>query len=141
MKGKIAVLRVLLALVCIVNLFLGIVAFTSKDAVLQVIHAVYRVPLANLEEHTLYIIKMLGCFLIAIAVMTGLAIRDPARNRVVVLGNAVWLALRALQRICYVSRFHQDWDISYAILWGQIVIVLLFAALLLWLMPRKQETT
>jgi len=128
-------------MVCLVNLGLGFAAFASKEAILQVIQVVYRVPLEDLAEHTLYIIKMLGCFLVAIAIMAGLAIRDPARNRVIVLGNAVWLTLRGLQRISYVERFHQDWNIPYSVLWGQIVFVFLYAALLFWLMPKKDPDT
>ena len=106
------VIRVLLALVCLVNLFLGIMAFTSKDMILDVIRIIYRVPLSDLAEHTVYIIKMLGCFLIAIALMAGLAIRDPMKNRLIIIGNATWLILRGIQRITYVERFHADWSIQ-----------------------------
>jgi hypothetical protein len=140
MKWKLLALRCVLASVFIMNLGLGITAFSSKDAILKVIHTVYRVPLPDLEEHTVYIIKMLGCVLIAIAVMAGLAIRNPAANRNIVLGNAIWLALRGVQRITYVERFHQDWHIPYAVLWGQVVLVFLVAASLVLLLPKKQAT-
>jgi len=139
MNWKISVMRILLALVCLVNLFLGIAAFMSKEMILDIIRIVYRVPLPGLEEHTIYIIKMMGCFLIAIAVMAGLAIRHPLQNRIIILGNAIWLILRGIQRITYVERFHVDWNIPYSTLWGQIAFVFLFAILLLWFMPRKQE--
>jgi hypothetical protein len=133
------VMRVLLALVCLVNLFLGIMAFTSKDMILDVIRIIYRVPLSDLAEHTVYIIKMLGCFLIAIALMAGLAIRDPMKNRLIIIGNATWLILRGIQRITYVERFHADWSIPYPMLWGQIVFVFLFAFMLIWFMPRQEK--
>lgn len=140
MDWKDIVIRVLLALVCLVNLFLGIAAFASEEFILEVIRVVYRVPLPDLEEHTIYIIKMLGCFLIAIAVMAGLAIRNPMQNRIIIFGNALWLILRGIQRMTYIERFHADWDIPYTVLWGQIVFVFLFAILLLLFMPRKRET-
>ena len=135
-----SVIRILLALVCIVNLFLGIMAFTSKDMILEAVRIIYRVPLSDLAEHTVYIIKMMGCFLIAIALMAGLAIRDPVKNRIIIIGNATWLILRGIQRITYVERFHADWGIPYAMLWGQIAFVFLFAFLLIWFMPRQGKT-
>ncbi len=141
MKGKIPVLRVLLLLVCIVNLYLGVAAYTSRELTLKTINIVYGVPLTELAEHTWYIVKMAGCYVIAIAVMAGLAAFRPQENRIIILGNAIWLILRGLQRIVYVERFHTDWQVPYAQLWGQIVFVFLFAALLLLLMPRKLETT
>lgn len=136
MNSKFLLLRLTLWSVCVVNLFLGVVAFLSQRTILEVIHALYRVPLNSLEEHTIYIVKMLGCLLIAIGVMAGIAARKPAENRTVILGNAIWLSLRGIQRITYVERFHRDWGISYGFLWTQVAIVFLIAVLLLWLMPR-----
>jgi hypothetical protein len=140
MNWKMQALRFLLALVCIVNLGLGAAAFTSESTILKVIQTVYRVPLTDLDGTTLYVIKMVGCYIIAIAVMSGWAIRNPVQNRIIVLGNVIWLMLRGIQRLTYVERFHRDWGIPYSQLWGQIVLVFLLAALLFWLMPKKQET-
>jgi hypothetical protein len=139
MKWQMTGLRVLLALVFIVNLGLGVMAFSSEPMTLKVINTIYGIHLEGLEEHTRYIIKMLGCFLISISLMSVMAIRDPIKNKVVVYGNAIWLALRGIQRVTYVERFHQDWGIPYSSLWSQVIFVFAFALALLLLMPRKRE--
>lgn len=139
MKQRDAMLKIVLALVCIVNLSLGIIAFTSQPLLLKAINIIYGVQLPSFEEHVVYIVKMLGCFLIAISVMTGLAIRNPYENRIVIYGNIIWLTLRGIQRITYVERFHRDWGIPYVNLWGQVIFVFLFALVLFLLMPKKNK--
>ena len=139
MKWQITALKVLLVMICVVNLTLGVLAFTSKPLILKAIDTIYGVQLTEIAEHTNYIIKMLGCFLIAISVMAGLAARDPLQNKIVIYGNSIWLALRGIQRITYVERFHQDWGIPYVNLWGQVIIVFAYAIALYLLIPKKSE--
>ena len=141
MNCRSTLLRFTLCSVCVVNLFLGVVAFMSKQTILDVIHLMYQVPLNSLEEHTIYIVRMLGCYLIAIAVMPGIAARNPAENRAIIVGNAIWLVLRGIQRITYVERFHRDWGISYGFLWAGVAVVFLIAILLLSLIPMRSKAT
>ena len=139
MKWQITALKVLLIMICVVNLTLGVLAFISKPLILKAIDMIYSVQLTDIAEHTHYIIKMMGCFLIAISVMAGLAARDPLNNKIVIYGNSIWLALRGIQRITYVERFHQDWGIPYANLWFQVVLVFAYAIALYLLIPKKSE--
>ena len=139
MKWQIKTLKVLLFMIFIVNLTLGVLAFTSKPLIIKAVDLIYGVELSEIAEHTQYIIKMMGCFLIAISVMAGLAARDPLQNKIVIYGNSIWLALRGIQRVMYVERFHQDWGIPYLNLWGQVIIVFTYAIALYLLIPRKAK--
>lgn len=132
-------LKLVLASACIFNLVLGVIAYTSAPLVLKVADVLYGAQLNALEEHTIYILKILGCFLIAMAVMTAFAIKDPIKNKVVVYGNIIWLVMRGIQRVMYVEAFHQDWGIPYAKLWTQAVFVFLVAIALFLLLPKESK--
>lgn len=139
MEWKVMVLRLILAVTFVVNIFLGVAALSSESLVLKVAEMIYGVKLAGLEQHTLYIIKMMGCFIIALAVMAGLAVKDPLHNKAIVYGTGLWLVLRGLQRAMYVGQFHQDWGISYGVLWGQVVFVLFVGITLFVLVPLSEK--
>lgn len=139
MSWRVPVLRVMLFFIFIINLFLGIMALSSQSLVLKAAEMVYGVKLAGLEPHTLYIVKMMGCFIIAIAIMAGLAVKDPINNKIVIYGNSIWLILRSLQRFFYIEQFHKDWGISYGALWGQAIFVLLVGVSLFLLIPKSEK--
>ena len=50
MKWQITALKVLLVMICVVNLTLGVLAFTSKPLILKAINAIYGVQLTEIEE-------------------------------------------------------------------------------------------
>jgi hypothetical protein len=51
-----------------------------------------------------HVIRIVGAFMVAIAVMAGLAVRDPVRNRAIVDGIGILQLLRAGQRVVFAAQ-------------------------------------
>lgn len=138
MNGREAVLKFLLAAFCVVNLVTGIIAFSSNSRLILLVgNLVYGVKLTALETHTLYAIRMMGCLLLGIAVMCGLAAKNPARNKTVIYGLIVWLIMRVVQRVIDIEPFHQAFGASYFKLWFSIVFVSIVAVIFFLLLPKN----
>jgi hypothetical protein len=137
-KQKESLLKFLLAAFCVVNVMTGIIAFSSDTrSILFVGEMIYGVKLPALETHTLYAIRMMGCLLLGVAVMCGIAVKKPARNKAVIYGLIVWLVMRAIQRVLDIEPFHQAFGTSYIALWWSIIFVSATAAAFFLLMPKK----
>jgi hypothetical protein len=139
MNWRISALKFLLVIFFIVNVGLGIVAFSSNvPLILKIADLVYGFKMTTLEPHTVYAVRMLGCFLLAIGVMSGLAAKDPVKNKIVVYGNIVWLLMRDLQRVIELKSQHDAFGTPYPVIWIGIVFVF-FVAVALFLLLRKSE--
>ena len=140
---KFKVLSLLLIFVVLVNLGLAFLTFFYRPEFLNVINYLYGTDLGALEAHTVYIVKMMGCFLFAVSFMSFFALKDPVKYYPIVYANGIWLLLRGIQRINYVEAFHNDWGLSYTRLWTSAVFVIVYALLLFFLANRvrKEEKT
>jgi len=133
-------LKLLLLIFCIVNVILGVVAFSSNEAlILKTASLVYGIKLSALEPHTLYTVRMLGCFVLAIGVMSGFAAKDPIKNKAVIYGNIVWLVMRSIQRVIELKPAHDAFGTSYPMLWLGTIFVFSVAVVLYVLMPKGEE--
>ncbi|PIP20784.1 MAG: hypothetical protein COX40_02860 [Candidatus Omnitrophica bacterium CG23_combo_of_CG06-09_8_20_14_all_40_11] len=140
MNRRIGALKLLLAIFCVVNVLLGIVAFSSNvPLILKIADLVYGIKLTALEPHTLYTVRMLGCFLLAIGVMSGFAAKDPVKNKAVVYGNIVWLIMRDIQRIIELKPHHDAFGTPYPVIWLGIIFVFLVAGTLFMLLPKGED--
>ena len=111
-------------------------AFFFKPEFINVINFLYGTSLGELAGHTVYIIKMMGCFLFAIALMSIYALKNPLQFYPIIYANALWLLLRGIQRINYIEAFHVDWGISYPRLWCSAIFVIMYAITLFILAKR-----
>ena len=136
---KFKTLRFLLFFVVLVNLALAFLTFFFKPEFVNIINFLYGTSLEQLAEHTIYIIKMMGCFLFAVSFMTIFALINPAKYYPIIYANALWLILRGVQRISYIEAFHNDWNLSYTRLWISAIFVIVYALLLFFFTYRLQK--
>jgi hypothetical protein len=140
MNWRISALKFLLVIFCVLNVALGIIAFSSNvPLILKIADMVYGIKLTGLESHTVYAVRMLGCFILAIGVMSGFAAKDPVKNKAVVYGNIVWLIMRDVQRIIEIKPHHDAFGTPYPVIWIGIIFVFLVAATLFLLLPKSEK--
>ena len=139
--SRIGALKLFLWTFCVMNVALGFIAFSGNvPLILKVADLVYGIKLDTLEPHTLYVIRMLGCFILAVGVMSGLAAKDPVKNKAVIYGNIVWLLMRDLQRVIEIKSHHDAFGASYPVIWLGIVFVFLVAFILFILVPKGESS-
>ena len=141
MSSKEGALKFLLAAFCLVNIVTGIIAFSSNSSLILLVgDLVYGVKLSALETHTLYVIRMMGCLLLGVGLMCGLAAINPARNKTVIYGIIVWLIMRVVQRFIDIGPFHQAFGTSYFKLWFSIIFVSTVAVVFFLLLPKDNSS-
>ncbi len=139
--SRIRILQVLLAFVCVSHLALGLLAFMGPAGPVQAVAA--RVYGAQLEmtPQTQHVVRILGAFMLAMGVLSGLAAFRPRESGPIVTGLAVLLLLRVLQRAIFASEVREAFGISAAQLWVQSLFFLAMAVALLILKPRSTRAT
>ena len=137
--NKKTLLRGMLASVCVVNLALGIICFASGPLAVRTGALLYGAALTEATPQTYYILRMMGCYLIAIGFMAFFAYKDPVKYKAIVLGNVLWLLLRALQRFIFAAEIHQAFQVSYARIWMNGLFVFIVAAILFFLRPKERS--
>lgn len=142
MNGKEGALKFLLAAFCVVNLVIGVIAFSSNARLILLVgDLVYGIKLFALEPHTLYAVRMMGCLLLAVAVMCGFAAKNPVRNKTVIYGLIVWLVMRVVHRVIDIEPSHQAFGIPYVKLWFSIIFVALVALTFFLLLPKNEANS
>ena len=136
--NKSFLLRIMLALVCVVNLSLGIICFSSGPLAVKTGGMLYGATLTGATPQTYYILRMMGCYLIAIGFMAFFAYKDPVKYKVIILGNVLWLVLRALQRFIFAAEIHQAFRVPYPRIWMNGLFVLAVALILFFLRPDEK---
>jgi hypothetical protein len=134
---KVAILKLLLWSVCVINGILALIGFTSGTMSLQVAKIMYGTTLTSLTGQADYLIKMMSCYLLGISFIAAFAAMDPKKYKIVVYGNAIWLAARALQRFIFAASIHNNFDISYTRIYSNGIFVAAIALLLILLVPRE----
>jgi hypothetical protein len=128
---RLALLRIVLAVVIVATLVLGIVCYLSGDLALKAGRIIYGATLTELTPQVDYIVKMMGCYLIALGLLNVLAIADPLRFRHVVYVDVVLALLRALQRILFAGAIHRAFGVSYARVYTNAAVMILSGLVLL----------
>jgi hypothetical protein len=99
-----AVLRALLVLVALSHAVLGLLACLAGASTVQgLVTDLYGATL-TVTPQLHHVIRIVGAFMVAIAVMAGLAVRDPVRNRAIVDGIGILQLLRAGQRVVFAAQ-------------------------------------
>jgi hypothetical protein len=138
--NRIGALKLLLWSFCVMNVALGLIAFSANvPLILKVADLVYGIKLTSLEPHTVYTVRMLGCFILAIGVMSGFAAKDPVKNKAVIYGNIVWLVMRDIQRIIELKPHHDAFGTPYPVIWMGIIFVFIVAGTLYALLPKGED--
>ena len=128
--------KVLLALVAFAHLVLGLIAnLASPEMLVKVMLAFYGASVeVTVQSH--HVIRIIGAFMIGIAVMAFLACRDPQRNQAIVMGIITVLVLRVIQRIVFAQEITGAFHIPAGRVWLQVAFFLLTAIALFVLRPK-----
>lgn len=129
MNGTLRALKALLWFVALSHLVIGLGGFLSTGFQEQVV----RLYGADLEWNVplSYLAQMLAAFMVGLGVAGVAAARDPLRYRMVVVGFAVALLLRVLQRLLQLGQI----EATFAIPAARVVVnAVVFAALAIGLL-------
>lgn len=129
------ILRAILVVVCLSHLLLGAIAFFAvPDMVTGWTAAIYgaTVTLTPALQHS---VRIIGAFMLAIGVMAGFALRDPARNRAIIDGIGILQLLRVAQRVVFAAQVQETFGVSSSRLVLQSVFFLALGLALLLLRP------
>jgi hypothetical protein len=80
-------------------------------------------------------VRIIGAFMLAIGVMAGFALRDPARNRAIIDGIGILQLLRVAQRVVFAAQVQETFGVSPGRLALQSVFFLALGLALLLLRP------
>jgi hypothetical protein len=128
--------RVILWVIAVYHLAAGLVATFAKEQTTTLASLMFGIAL-TMDGQTELLVRYLGAFGIAFGVLAALAALDPVRNKAFIYGAVVYFFVRAFDRIVFAELLAQH-HVGPAPNWWRIVVIVAFAALLLWFMPREQ---
>jgi hypothetical protein len=103
------------------HLFVGL-SLNFSPAFTRLIARAYGATL-DWTAQPVYILKMLGAFMIALGILAALSARDPVRHSIVPLGFIILFGLRALQRLIFMHEIGAAFGISSPRLVVQFVVM------------------
>ena len=130
-------LRTVLALVFLSHLGIGLTLMIGHTGAIVAVARMYGISEVTCSPQFLYILKPLGAYMLAFALLAGFALRDPGGNRSVIVGIAGLLLLRVLQRLMFGSEAQAAFGITTPHLLAQCLFFVLIAGALLALLPRR----
>jgi hypothetical protein len=133
---RLRALKALLWLVCTTHLGLGLAGMLSPAWATRMVQTFYGARL-DLTPVLIHVLRIVGAYMVAIGVLGGLAARDPARHRAVVMTIAGMLLIRVLQRLMHAGEIEVTFGVSAGHLWFQSVYFAVLAGALVALLPRK----
>jgi hypothetical protein len=134
--SKDAAFKILLALVGLAHLVLGLLANVAPPEMLTKIVSAFYGASIDVGGQSHHLVRIVGAFMIGIAIMAFLACRDPQRNQAVILGIVAVLVLRVIQRIVFAQEITSAFQITAGRVWLQAAFFLLTAIALLALRPK-----
>lgn len=134
--ARLNALKGVLGVLCLSHLAIGAALFAGGESMLRWIASLYGVAELPLTPEFVYIVKPLGAYMVAMGLMAAAAIRDPARNRIVIYGVAALLVMRVAQRFIYADLITSAFGISPTQLYVQSGFFLALAIALVLLRPK-----
>jgi hypothetical protein len=131
--------KLLLALVGISHLVLGLVANLAPPEMLANVVAEFYGANIEVTTQSHHVIRIVGAFMIGVAVMAFLVCRDPQRNQAVIFGIITILVLRVIQRVVFAPELSGVFDIPPVRIWLQVLFFLLTAIALFVLRPKSER--
>ncbi|MBI2932009.1 MAG: hypothetical protein HYY16_10200 [Planctomycetes bacterium] len=136
-SARMGALRAVLGVVCASHLAIGLTIMLFGAAGVRLAARMYGVENVPETPAFLYILKPLGAYMLAVAVMAAFAIADPAKHRVVIYGIIALLAVRVAQRLIFGAEIREAFGVSST---HMAVQSLFFAAMAvaLWILRPKE---
>jgi hypothetical protein len=128
--------KVVLWVIAIYHLVGGLAATLAQRTAADIGAFLFGVQITMTPQAEV-LIRYIGAFGIAFAVLAGLAALAPDKNRVVIYGLVTYFVVRAFSRLLF-ARVLEEHTIGPIPNWGRIIVILVFAVALLWFMPRTQ---
>ena len=141
--SRLLMLRIVLGIICASHLLLGAVAFAGlPGGAAETVASLYggSFPAGSLTPQLQHVGRMLGAYMLAMALLAGVAAADPLRNRVGILVIALLFLERVLQRLLFAGEAQQAFAIPPGRMWAQTLFFLAFPVALLLLYPRTGTT-
>ena len=123
-------LRLILGWICVGHVLTGLVALISDERGVQIGSLLYGADFEPTAQF-LYIIRPLGVYMLALAFLQAMAVRDPWRYRAVIDATLAVFVARQLQRLFFANDIAQAFGIPPDQHWLRSAYFLLLAALLL----------
>lgn len=138
-KQSYVALRVVLGLVALSNIVIGLLGVIPAIPVEKVVAIFYSAMLA-VSPQLEHITQMFGAYMLTLGILAAFAIRDPARNVLIVYGIVFMLFLRTLQRVLFAGQASSVFGIPTGIYWAQTIIYFAVAVALIFLRPSSRKS-
>jgi hypothetical protein len=137
---RLGLLKFLLWLASVSHFVLGLCGVTSPQLAVKAAKLFYGAQL-DATPVAAHILRILGAYMLAVGILAAVAALNPARYRPLIVVLASLLALRVLQRLVYAEEIQATFQISGSRIWIQSVYFGLYAAALLYLLPRRNDNS
>ncbi len=128
-------LRVVLGCIFVVQSILGIAGLIGGKAAVKAVSAIYGGSMTMTPQLD-YIVRMMGAYILAVAIMALLALINPAKSRLVIYGLISLMLLRFLDVVAFGKQAHEAFKIPMARVWGDGIIFLILAVFLFIFRPQ-----
>ncbi len=137
-KHRETLFKLVMASVALAHLIIGLAAFFPGVSVEKLARVFYRASVGFTPELQ-HVAHMFGAYMLAFGIMAAFAALDPSRNRGIVNGVIILLALRVLQRFLYAGQACETFKIPHGYFWAQTIFFLIIAAALFLLKPKAAK--
>ena len=130
MKHKYPVFRSILWIICIYHVAIGVILNLPTDQLKHLLEIVFGTtkPLAT---QTLFIVPILGIYMLIFGIGMGLAAWDPIKNRALLTCGAILIGIRALQRLLQADYLEEAFGIASERNWIMAIILAGFAVVII----------
>jgi hypothetical protein len=139
MKQSCIALRIVLGLVALSNIVIGLLGVIPAIPVDKIVAIFYSAVLA-VSPQLEHITQMFAAYMLTLGVLAAFAIRDPARNILIIYGVVFMLTLRTIQRVVFASQASSVFGIPTGIYWAQTIIYFAVAVALVFLRPQAGQS-
>ncbi|MBI3334718.1 hypothetical protein HYZ97_04485 [Candidatus Pacearchaeota archaeon] len=129
-------LRIVLSVIILGYTLLGLAALIGGETALNASSAFYGASL-TLDPQASHIIRILGAYMLGIALLALFAWNNPVKNRAIINCIIILLLIRVVEKLVFFKEVGQAFSISAVQLVSGAVLLLVLAALLFFLRPKE----
>lgn len=130
MKHIYPVFRSILWIICIYHVAIGVILNLPADQLKHLLEIVFGTT-KNLTSQALFIVRILGIYMLIFGIGMGLAAWDPIKNRALLSCGAILIAIRALQRLLQADYLAEAFGIASERNWIMAIILAGFAVVII----------
>lgn len=130
-------LKIVLFAISAYHLFLGLAPLLSDNITVQLAESVFGLKL-EMTAQLSYMLKLLGVYAFVFGLICGVAAFNPERYRPLLYVIVLLYVFRVLNKFAFIGQFAQAFNAPASKVWIDIVLLSMFGAAVLLLMPRPQ---